>query len=315
MTDNYAYFVPRSDGYSYPGVVGNGPEYFSAGKSLAEIGMDGMLAGSVPPQHQIHLQQNDTTMQGDWSMTGSTAHLHQLSGYPEQAKAEFAEDTTMFNAAVPSSESQSLSRSPESLDGLYNGNAVVQQQLSDNGEDMQPNVNDDELQSKRKAQNRAAQRAFRERREKHVKELQEKLEQAEKYTKEVEWDNAKLKKELAWYQAENKTLKEAADAVRANAVAANNNGHPSKAVFPELRNADAENHQERPRNVNSDDTVFLNPSQIWDRLNEHPRADVMDVDDIMKRLVGKAQCGGQGPLFNINDVDEAIAAQSLARNE
>jgi chromosome segregation ATPase len=75
-------------------------------------------------------------------------------------------------------------------------------------------------------------RAFRERREKHVKELQEKLEQAEKYAKELEWDNARMKKELAWYQAENKTLKDAADAVRANAVAANNNGHPSKAVFP-----------------------------------------------------------------------------------
>ncbi|KAK9385357.1 hypothetical protein V1515DRAFT_582039 [Lipomyces mesembrius] len=315
MTDKYAYFVPRSGVYSHPGVIGNGPEYFSAGKSLAEIGMDAMLVGSVPPQHQNHLQQNGTTMQGVWSTTGSAGQLHQLKGYPEQAEAEFVEDRAMFNAAAPGSESQSLSRSPESMDGFYNGNAVVQQQLSDNGEDMQPNFNDDELQSKRKAQNRAAQRAFRERREKHVKELQEKLEQAEKHAQKIEWDNAGLKKELDWYQAENKKLKDAADAVRANSVAANNNGHLLKAVFPELRNRDAENHQECPINVNSDDTTFLSPSQIWDRLNEHPRADVMDVDDVMKRLIGKVQCGGHGPIFNINDVDEAISAESFGRNE
>ncbi|KAK9496291.1 hypothetical protein V1508DRAFT_429679 [Lipomyces doorenjongii] len=312
MTDKYAYFVPRSGVYSHPGVIGSGPEYFSAGKSLAEIGMDPMLVGSVPPQHQNHLQQNGTTMQGVWNTTGSAGQLHQLNGYPEQSEAEFAEDTTMFSAAVPSSES--LSRSPESMDEFNNGNAAVQQ-LSDYGEDMQPNFNEDELQSKRKAQNRAAQRAFRERREKHAKELQEKLEQAEKHAQEVEWDNARLKKELEWYQAENKTLKDAADAVRANSVTANNNGHPSKAVFPELRIGDAENHQERPINVNSDDTTFLNPSQIWDRLNEHPRADVMDLDNVMKRLLRKAQCGDHGPIVNINDVDEALSAELFARNQ
>ncbi|KAK9377300.1 uncharacterized protein V1513DRAFT_94319 [Lipomyces chichibuensis] len=315
MTDNYAYFVPRSGVYSHPGDLGNGPEYFSASKSLPEIGMDAMLAGPVPPRHQIHMQQNDTTSQGSWSATGSAAELHQLNSYPEQVMAEFAEDTTMFNAPAPRSESQSRSRSPKSMEGFYNGNAVAQQQLSDNGEDMQPNVNDDELQSKRKSQNRAAQRAFRERREKHVKELQEKLEQAEKYAKEVEWENARLKKELDWYQAEHKTLKDAADSVRQNSVAANNNEHPSKAVFPEFHNGHSENHLERPINGSSDDTMFLNPSQVWDRLNEHPRADVLDPEKLVKRIMGKAQCSGHGLIFNINDVDEAIAAELFARNE
>ncbi|KAI8086414.1 uncharacterized protein BX664DRAFT_157211 [Halteromyces radiatus] len=67
--------------------------------------------------------------------------------------------------------------------------------------------------NKRKAQNRAAQRAFRERKEKHVVELQERIRQLEeeKSTKEVdlETENAKLKDELEKLRQENYALKDA----------------------------------------------------------------------------------------------------------
>ncbi|SAL95546.1 hypothetical protein [Absidia glauca] len=66
---------------------------------------------------------------------------------------------------------------------------------------------------KRKAQNRLAQRNFRERKERHVSELQERIRQLEeeKSTKEadLESENAKLKEELDKLRQENSSLKDA----------------------------------------------------------------------------------------------------------
>ncbi|KAL1916753.1 uncharacterized protein VTP21DRAFT_5457 [Calcarisporiella thermophila] len=64
--------------------------------------------------------------------------------------------------------------------------------------------------SKRKAQNRAAQRAFRERKEKYVKELETRiseLENAEKKTSRLEEENKRLRAILEQLQAENLALK------------------------------------------------------------------------------------------------------------
>ncbi|KAK9322205.1 hypothetical protein V1517DRAFT_324023 [Lipomyces orientalis] len=308
MADNYAYFLPRSGVYSQPGAIGGDPAYVGASKSVSEIDMDAIFSG----QYQ---NRTATSMAASWNAPGSMPagqQQHQLS-YPESAKVEFAEDAVMFNAPVAAVSSDSQSMSPDSNDGVFvplppPQQQQQQQQWSDNGEDEKLNDADD-LQSKRKAQNRAAQRAFRERREKHVRELQEKLEQAEKSAKDVEHENARLKKELEWYQAENKNLKEAA---RVTSVSEFNNGRPTKVVFPELKGgANVEDQQEHQVPQTSADTAFLDPSQIWDRLKEHPRADVIDIHDVMKQLMSKAQCGGHGPIFSITDVDQAIAAASF----
>ncbi|KAK1689056.1 transcription factor PAP1 [Colletotrichum godetiae] len=50
--------------------------------------------------------------------------------------------------------------------------------------------------SKRKAQNRAAQRAFRERKEKHLKDLETKVEELEKASKDVNSENSQLKAKI-----------------------------------------------------------------------------------------------------------------------
>ncbi|KAJ8100075.1 hypothetical protein POJ06DRAFT_123406 [Lipomyces tetrasporus] len=310
MADNFAYFLPRSGVYSQPGAIGGDPAYAGDSKSVSEIDMDAIFTG----RHQ-----NGTTtssMPASWNAPGSmpAGQQHQLS-YPESAKTEFAENVVMFNAPAAAVSSDSQSMSPDSNDGVYN---VVlppplsqQQQPSDNGEDEKLNDADDLL-SKRKAQNRAAQRAFRERREKHVRELQDKLEEAEKAAKDVEHENARLKKELEWYHAENKNLKEAAEAARVNSAGEFNNARPTTVVFPELKDGgNVENRHEHQVPQASADTVFLNPSQIWDRLNEHPRADVIDLADVLKRLTSKAHCGGHGPIFTIADVDQAIEAASF----
>ncbi|KAI5291898.1 DNA-binding transcription factor yap1 [Ascosphaera aggregata] len=56
--------------------------------------------------------------------------------------------------------------------------------------------------SKRKAQNRAAQRAFRERKEKHLKDLESKVESLEKISKDSKNENSILRAQVARLQAE-----------------------------------------------------------------------------------------------------------------
>ncbi|TQN66518.1 AP-1-like transcription factor napA [Colletotrichum shisoi] len=56
--------------------------------------------------------------------------------------------------------------------------------------------------SKRKAQNRAAQRAFRERKEKHLKDLETKVEELEKASKEASSENSQLRSQIDRMTAE-----------------------------------------------------------------------------------------------------------------
>ncbi|KIY45709.1 hypothetical protein FISHEDRAFT_60855 [Fistulina hepatica ATCC 64428] len=65
---------------------------------------------------------------------------------------------------------------------------------------------------KRKEQNRAAQRAFRERKEKHVKDLEEKVAQLEAKNSEATTVNENLKEMLSRLQSENLLLKQASQA-------------------------------------------------------------------------------------------------------
>ncbi|KAK9236624.1 hypothetical protein V1525DRAFT_420216 [Lipomyces kononenkoae] len=290
MSDNYPYFVPPPGGYTQPEVIGSGSEYGGTGKSLPEFSMEEMLGDPLHQELHDQMKQNDAGLQGGaWNATGSAVRLHPFNSYPEQAETELSEDTAMFNAPPATSR-------PESRE-------------SDTGEDMKSNLNDDDMLSKRKAQNRAAQRAFRERREKYVKELQDKLAIAEKTMKDMEFENARLKREFDWYKAENKVLRESAESARASGGVATS-GYASKAIFPEYRDSNEEIRQAHP----TADMTFLNPCQIWDRLNEHPRVDTLDINDIMKRLTSKAVCSGDGPIYKTTDVDEAITAQALGLN-
>lgn len=83
------------------------------------------------------------------------------------------------------------------------------------------------------------QRAFRERRERHVKELQDKLAAADQKIKDLQSSNIKLQKELDWFQAENKVLKDTAAAEREHARSSPvqrtefiSVSHPTEATFP-----------------------------------------------------------------------------------
>lgn len=66
---------------------------------------------------------------------------------------------------------------------------------------------DELLQQKRKAQNRAAQRAFRERKERHLKELETKVEDLEKASESTNHENGRLRSQVERLNAELKEYK------------------------------------------------------------------------------------------------------------
>ncbi|KAG6328401.1 hypothetical protein ID866_10688 [Astraeus odoratus] len=71
-----------------------------------------------------------------------------------------------------------------------------------------PEMQDESRLLKRKEQNRAAQRAFRERKEKHVKDLEDKVADLEAKNEEAQAENNNLRDLLARLQEENMTLKQ-----------------------------------------------------------------------------------------------------------
>ncbi|KAK9476385.1 hypothetical protein V1514DRAFT_336992 [Lipomyces japonicus] len=191
------------------------------------------------------------------------------------------------------------------------------QVFGDNG-----NIEDDDAQSKRKAQNRAAQKAFRERREKHVKELEQKLEIAIKHTQEIELDNARLKKELQWFQAENHALKQSTSQSSQSSqsqsqAVTDKNRLEQLLVFPKFHdssfapdafaNQSAEFAPQYALATDDDEsTVYLTPSEVWDRIQTHDKSDMINIDRVTKHIMPNARCGGNGPIFRIQDVDLAI---------
>lgn len=88
-----------------------------------------------------------------------------------------------------------------------NNSTNIQNQSSINTENDNNNVTEEEdIIIKRKAQNRAAQRAFRERKEARVRELEQKLNESEKEKKRLFSENERLKKENTVITTENQVL-------------------------------------------------------------------------------------------------------------
>jgi len=198
----------------------------------------------------------------------------------------------------------------------------------DLGLDMQDDVNrrgsnsdDDEnmtpAQSRRKAQNRAAQRAFRERKERHVKDLEAKLASLEKNAATVTEENERLKLQLQKAETENEILKATSAHASRGAPAPLPNAGPMrfspKDFYTELLQAH-ENKTPSHRIVTSEsgDRLFA-AGAAWDYIIKHPLYErgLVDVGHVSERLKLVAKCDGQGPVFEERAIIEAIE-QSVA---
>ncbi|KAF2211082.1 hypothetical protein CERZMDRAFT_91030 [Cercospora zeae-maydis SCOH1-5] len=182
-------------------------------------------------------------------------------------------------------------------------------------------------QSRRKAQNRAAQRAFRERKERHVRDLEAKLNHLTTTTSSLQSDNERLKVLLQRVQTENEIL-------RATASSSPPRHHPPGFVDdPSLLLSAHESKASR-----SSDDLRVNPSRLsngllstkpsspkaqdapssemnllsanatWDLLQSHPlyRLGSVDIGEVCERLKKMARCEGAGPMFDEDGVRKVI---------
>ncbi|KXT15561.1 hypothetical protein AC579_6538 [Pseudocercospora musae] len=191
-------------------------------------------------------------------------------------------------------------------------------------------------QSRRKAQNRAAQRAFRERKERHVRDLEAKLNLLTTTTSSLQSDNERLKLMLQRAQTENEIL-------RATASSSPTRHHPpgfvddpsllpgsrqakrSPSISPRLDSTRPANgllstessspgkHASSP----GSEGHLLSASATWDLLQSHPLylSGAVDIGEVCERLKKMARCDGMGPMFEEDEVRKVIEEVGRSGND
>ncbi|KAL4991043.1 hypothetical protein BDW68DRAFT_153215 [Aspergillus falconensis] len=186
-------------------------------------------------------------------------------------------------------------------------------------------------QSKRKAQNRAAQRAFRERKERHVRDLEEKVSTLQQESSNLLADNERLKREIARYSTENEILRATTNSHTHGSSSANSNSNAG-AGSNHRQNGNGEPTQTGPMVYSPTDFYsdlvpegqsarlhrvtycketgerLLDAGATWDLIQSHEmfKRGLVDIAGVTKRLKSSAQCDGQGPAFRECVVRRAI---------
>lgn len=163
---------------------------------------------------------------------------------------------------------------------------------------------------------RNRQRAFRERKEKHVKDLEAKLASLEAEAQSRSTENERLKKEMQKMSTENEILR----ATSSMTGAANSHSPEPRTTGPMQYNPTdfysellAKHNNKTPshRIVTSDDGErLLAAGATWDLIINHElfKKGLVDVGDVSERLKHQARCDGQGPVFAERAIMESIAA-------
>ncbi|CAI7580020.1 unnamed protein product [Penicillium glandicola] len=184
-------------------------------------------------------------------------------------------------------------------------------------------------QSKRKAQNRAAQRAFRERKEQHVRDLEDKVNSLEQASDTLQADNERLKRELARFTTENEILR--ATSQHANRGHANANANPEPTMTGPMKYSPTDFYAtflpdgpSTPQSPHHRLTVcpttgerLLDAGATWDFIQKHELFErgQLDIGNITERLKGMSQCNGQGPAFKESQVRQAIEESVAASRD
>ncbi|XP_014551283.1 hypothetical protein COCVIDRAFT_30018 [Bipolaris victoriae FI3] len=177
-------------------------------------------------------------------------------------------------------------------------------------------------QSRRKAQNRAAQRAFRERKERHVKELETKLSALESSTHSLQSDNERLKAALQRARTENEILRATSGHSPSSPPQPVTASYPSPGAHLLLEDYEKDeeyNVQPLPNgsviNAAGKEHSRQGPrgkevpaAKAWDLIQSHTliKQGLVDVADVCERLKGSAKCDGHGPVFEESAIWQAI---------
>jgi AP-1-like factor len=168
-----------------------------------------------------------------------------------------------------------------------------------------------------------SQRAFRERKERHVRDLEAKLTHLESSTHSLQSDNDRLKLALQRARTENEIL-------RATTGPSPTHSRPGSMIYPEpgahlppenldddepynvqslsngsLVNAADKDHTAMRRKAKGKDVPA---AKMWDVIQSHPliQRGLVDVADVCERLRGVAKCDGAGPVFDETIIYAAI---------
>ncbi|OGM39841.1 bZIP transcription factor (Fcr3) [Aspergillus bombycis] len=178
-------------------------------------------------------------------------------------------------------------------------------------------------QSKRKAQNRAAQRAFRERKERHVRELEEKVNSLEQASSNLVADNERLKRELARFTTENEILRAtsgSSDRTHHNSDEPTTTGpltYTPTDFYSELVPKGEPARLHRVSTCAQTGEKLLGAGATWDLIQGHElfKRGLVDIRDVSERLKNITQCDGQGPAFPETEVLKAIEESAAAHDD
>lgn len=178
---------------------------------------------------------------------------------------------------------------------------------------------------------RDSQRAFRERKERHVRDLENKVTSLEGESTTFKADNERLRQELARIATENEVLR----ATTQTGHNINNNqpqtttprdSEPTTtgpmtykpldfSASPNLTANGESNHLHQVTVCPITGEKLLDTSATWDLIQGHvlvKRGEV-DIENVSRRLRNMAQCNGQGPAFREGGVRRAIEESAVDR--
>lgn len=161
----------------------------------------------------------------------------------------------------------------------------------------------------------SSQRAFRERKERHVKDLEAKLASLEAAQSQTASENEKLRREMQKMSTENEILRATSSAHAQHngslsPVAGITTG-PMQYNPSEFYDDLLQNHANKTpshRIVESGGERLLAAGSTWDYIINHDlfKKGLVDVADVSERLKCQAKCDGQGPVFEERAVLKAI---------
>lgn len=169
-----------------------------------------------------------------------------------------------------------------------------------------------------------SQRAFRERKERHVKDLEAKLANMEESSSNIVAENERLRRDLQRYATENEILK--ATSAHPSRLSPPVQAGPMKFSPTDFYSEVLEGHggaaasekmpMHRISRTESGERL-LAAGATWDYIIAHPlySKGLVDVTDVSERLKKLAKCDGQGPVFEEKDILDAIEKSVASGND
>lgn len=173
-------------------------------------------------------------------------------------------------------------------------------------------LNDEELKIKKKAHNRLAQRAFRERKRTELKDLETKLLQSEEERQKL----LKALQEIKKAKSEDNLRQPSADPAGGVDFENSRFSFPSSQMEFIDQMVDRNKHNVNPDTINKVYEQPENPGRkvlgvgaVWDYLQikaEEEGYEGVDMYEVMQLLKGNEKCHGYGPAYQLELVNEAL---------